>query len=174
MSSEPPAPPQPRLRPLHPGDCDALIAVYRDAVLQLGAGRYSSAQLQAWADHAASGGAIAQALHRGHGLASLESDGTIAAFGVLEPLERLSLLYCRSRSCRRGHGSAILAALEQHASTLGVMQLRTEASQLSRPLLLRRGWQVEAEETVRFAGVWFTRWRMIKRLPPLPPLESHG
>jgi hypothetical protein len=42
--------------------------------------------------------------------------------------------------------------------------LRTEASQLSRPLLERRGWRIEAEEEVLFAGVSFRRWRMIKAL----------
>jgi len=46
-----------------------------------------------------------------------------------------------------------------------VERLRTEASQLSRPLLERRGWRVEAEETVLFAGAWFQRWRMIRELP---------
>jgi len=30
--------------------------------------------------------------------------------------------------------------------------------------LLRRGWQVEEEERVLFAGEWFERWRMIKTL----------
>ena len=161
------------LRPLRAADAQALIAIYGDAVLRQGAGRYSAEQLQAWAGHAAQGGAIAQALERGHGLASLEG-GDIAAFGVLEPLDRLSLLYCRSQSSRRGHASTLLRALEQHAQAQGVQQLRTEASQLSRPLLLRRGWQVEAEETVRFAGVWFIRWRMIKRLDPVTTSECDG
>ena len=43
-------------------------------------------------------------------------------------------------------------------------RLRTEASQLSRPLLERRGWQVDAEETVILGGVSFLRWRMGKDL----------
>lgn len=161
------------LRPLQAADAQDLIAIYGDAVLQQGAGRYSAEQLRTWAGHAAEGGAIARALELGHGLASLEG-GDIAAFGVLEPLDRLSLLYCRSQSSRRGHASAILRALEQHAQAQGVQQLRTEASQLSRPLLLRRGWQVEAEETVRFAGVWFRRWRMIKPLQSASAQDSDG
>jgi len=48
-----------------------------------------------------------------------------------------------------------------------LLPLRTEASQLSKPLLLRHGWQVEAEETVPYAGELFTRWRMIKSLIPV-------
>jgi hypothetical protein len=54
--------------------------------------------------------------------------------------------------------------LEQHARASGCAQLHTEASQLSRPLLQRRGWLTAATEDVIFAGVPFQRWRMIKPL----------
>jgi hypothetical protein len=54
--------------------------------------------------------------------------------------------------------------LEHHATLQGIPRLRTEASQLSRPLLTRRGWRVVTEERVLFAGEWFERWRMIKDL----------
>lgn len=47
---------------------------------------------------------------------------------------------------------------------MGVTRLRTEASQLSRPLLERRGWRVERPEQVLFAGVLFDRFRMGKFL----------
>jgi hypothetical protein len=39
---------------------------------------------------------------------------------------------------------------------------------LSKPLLYRLGWQIDAEETVMFAGEAFLRWRMIKPLIPPP------
>ena len=160
------------LRPLCPADHDALVAVYRDAVLSQIKGLYSPAQIGAWAHHAARSGALLEPLRDGYGLASTGSGpaqenppaGPIEAFGILHPPDRLALLYCRGRSCRQGRSSAILQGLEQHAALQGVRQLRTEASQLSRPLLLRRGWQVEEEERVLFAGEWFERWRMIKTL----------
>jgi hypothetical protein len=127
---------------------------------------YSNVQLQAWSDHGWQSNAIDQALVDGYGLASCSGTGqqSIEAFGILCPIDRLSLLYCRGRSCRQGRSSAILTALENHARKAGCSQLRTEASQLSRPLLSRLGWQVEAQEEVRFAGVFFIRWRMIKTL----------
>lgn len=153
----------PSLRPLAPADLPELVAVYRDAVLSQTPGRYSPAQVQAWADHASRSDALADALRQGRGLASCSPAG-IEAFGVLAPADRLALLYCRGRACRQGRASAILAALEAEASAAGIRRLRTEASQLSRPLLARRGWQVEAEETVLFGGAWFQRWRMIKAL----------
>jgi hypothetical protein len=82
------------------------------------------------------------------------------------------LLYCRGRSCRQGRSTAILEALENHAREAGCSQLHTEASQLSRPLLTRLGWEIEAQEEVRFAGVFFIRWRMIKTLTASAP-KSH-
>jgi hypothetical protein len=170
------------LRPLTPADHQALVEVYRDAVLSQTPGLYSPAQIAAWAGHAARSGALLQPLQEGFGLASAgdllaegnpdpgegRASAAIEAFGILHPPDRLALLYCRGRSCRQGRSSAILQALEQHASKQGILQLRTEASQLSRPLLLRRGWQVEQQEQVLFAGEWFQRWRMIKGLAQAP------
>ena len=57
-----------------------------------------------------------------------------------------------------------MKSLESHAWQQGGRQLHTEASQLSKPLLLHLGWQIEAEEKVIFAGESFQRWRMIKDL----------
>lgn len=179
----------PSLRPLTPADHDALVAVYRDAVLSQTAGLYSAAQVTAWAHHAGRSGALQEPLRDGYGLASLDAQagvadraeegrpmpgGTIEAFGILHPPDRLALLYCRGRSCRQGRSSAILRGLERHAAGQGIAQLRTEASQLSRPLLLRHGWQVEAEERVLFAAVWFVRWRMIKALVHPEARTSRG
>ncbi|WP_315859491.1 GNAT family N-acetyltransferase [Cyanobium sp. ATX 6A2] len=172
------------LRRLRPADHDELVAVYRDAVLSQSGGRYSQAQIDAWAHHPARSGALRQPLAEGYGLASTAPlagagpgpDGTtsIEAFGVLHPGDRLALLYCRGRACRQGRASAILRALEERARRQSLRQLRTEASQLSRPLLERRGWLVEAEETVLFGGAWFQRWRMIKPLSPLHRSDPRG
>ncbi len=156
----------PSLRPLAAADLPELVDLYRDAVISQTQGLYSDRQIQAWAHHAGRDGGLAEALVRGVGLASCAAppDRTIEAFALLDPIDRLSLLYCRGRSSRQGRATALLAALEGIALERGRRRLRTEASQLSRPLLERLGWQVEGEEEVLFAGVLFRRWRMIKDL----------
>ncbi|WP_094561301.1 hypothetical protein [Synechococcus sp. 8F6] len=168
------------LRVLRPGDLDQVTAVYRDAVISQAQGLYTPVQIAAWSNHATTSNAIKEALQRGYGLASCSQVGqhgqatgqtspaVIEAFGLLDPVDRLSLLYCRARSCRQGRSSAILRALELYARQQGCRQWRTEASQLSKPLLLRLGWCIDAEETVIFAGESFQRWRMIKTLSPSP------
>lgn len=155
------------LRPLRPTDLEMVAAVYRDAVLSQAGALYSDAQVRAWADHPSASQALSEALRRGHGLVSCAAaDGTrIEAFALLDPLDRLALLYCRGRSSRQGRATALLQALQEHAAARGVRRLRTEASQLSRPLLERQGWSVEAEETACYAGVAFQRWRMLRDLP---------
>jgi len=160
------APPDPSLRPLLAADLPELVDLYRDAVLSQTPGLYSQAQIQAWAHHAEREPGFAAALARGVGLASCgDPPGRcIEAFALLDPIDRLSLLYCRGRSSRQGRGRRLVHALEQVARGRGCRQLRTEASQLSRPLLERLGWHVEAEEEVLFAGELFRRWRMIRAL----------
>lgn len=154
------------LRPLTPADRDQLLSVYEDAVRSQAPGLYDPRQIEAWAGHARRGPDLAAALLRGRGLVSCNAldPAVVEAFALLDPIDRLSLLYCRGRSCRQGRAGALLQALEPLARQHGCRRLRTEASQLSRPLLLRHNWQVEAEETVLYAGVPFVRWRMIKSL----------
>lgn len=172
----PPPPPQPDrarslpptgLRPLQAADLPQLAEVYRDAVRSQAQVLYSPAQVRAWAAHAvADQGAFRDPLLRGYGLVSCggERDEQVEAFALLDPPDRLALLYCRGRSSRQGRATALLQALQSHAFSQGVGQLRTEASQLSRPLLERQGWRLEAEETAWYEGVAFQRWRMLRDL----------
>lgn len=165
------------LRSLSPDDLPQVVAVYRDAVITQAAAFYAPQQIRAWSEHAACDRGVQEALERGYGLAScsVRSPGIIEAFALLDPLDRLALLYCRGRSCRQGHASGLLEAVETVARHQGCRQLRTEASQLSRPLLQRRGWSVTQAETVIFAGERFRRWQMIKPLVgENGPHGSHG
>lgn len=154
------------LRPYRAADRPALLELYRCAVQSQCAGFYNAEQVQAWAGYASADGAVAAAIERGWTLVNpVQPDSSeLAAFAVLDPIDRLSLLYCDGRYCRQGRAGALLTAAETHARGQGVRLLRTEASQLSRPLLLRHGWRIDAEETVLFAAVRFVRWRMIKAL----------
>ncbi len=160
------------LRPLQPEDAAAAQAVVLDAVATQAPGPYSPEQVRAWCLHVTTQADLPAALARGQGWASIapsEGQESLEAFALRDPPDRLSLLYCRGRSCRQGRATALLRALEAAAAAEGVCRLRTEASQLSRPLLERQGWRVEAAEVVILAGVPFERWRMTKTLQrPLP------
>ena len=148
------------LRPIGLADAPLLREIYADAVESQAPSLYSDAQVRAWAALAWLPGVLDRTLAEGSGWIS--GDG--AAFAIRHPEERLSLLYCRGSAARQGHGSALLARIELEAQADGVQRLRTEASQLSRPLLERRGWRVVAPETISIGGVLFERYRMDKPL----------
>lgn len=155
-------PPLHLVRPLQPNDWNQVREVYSDAVLSLAPPFYEPEQIRAWAQHPHHNQTFQEALERGYGLVASPVDrpASVEAFALLDPPDRLSLLYCRGRSSRRGLASLLVRSLEDHARNQGHSRLRTEASQLSRPLLERLGWGVDAEETILFAGETFVRWRM--------------
>ncbi|MCP9817069.1 GNAT family N-acetyltransferase [Synechococcus sp. GreenBA-s] len=157
------------LRRLQSRDHPRVLAIYREAVRGLAPGRYDPAQVQAWAGQAeADAPELRRCLDRGWGLVSCDDDGLPRAFAVLDPPDRLALLYCHPDFARQGRASALLEALEQQARRQGVATLRTEASVLSRPLFARRGWRVSWLEELRIGGIGFRRFRMA--LPLDPPL----
>ena len=152
------------IRALTPADHSELVAIYGDAVSSQAPALYGDRQVRAWLSQLGGKGSLAAALNQGGGLVSCSDSGEIEAFAVMEPADRLSLLYCRGRSVRQGHATRLLNRLEALATSQGLAQLRTEASQLSRPLLLRRGWRVAWVEALLIDGTLFRRYRMTKSL----------
>ena len=148
------------LRPIGSGDAPLLREIYADAVESQAPTLYSEEQVRAWAALAWLPGVLDRTFVEGSGWIS--GDG--AAFAIRHPQDRLSLLYCRGSASRQGHGTALLEQIEGEAQLEGVDRLRTEASQLSRPLLDSRGWRVVASETISIGGVPFERYRMDKPL----------
>ena len=148
------------LRPIGSADASLLRGIYADAVESQALALYSDQQVKAWAALAWLPGVLDRTFEEGSGWIS----GHDAAFAIRHPKNRLSLLYCRGCAARQGHGTALLERIEAEAKAEGVDHLFTEASQLSRPLLERRGWRVMAAETIAIAGVPFVRYRMDKPL----------
>ncbi|MEB3321583.1 MAG: GNAT family N-acetyltransferase [Synechococcaceae cyanobacterium] len=166
MSSVPGPDPRLQIRRLQSGDRAQVIEVYGDAVRSQAPGLYTPAQIEAWAAHPGREPDFPRSLARGYGLVSCSGarGGRVEAFALLDPSDRLSLLYCRGSASRQGRGTALVRLLEARARQAGFRRLRTEASRLSRPLLERLGWRVDTEEEVILAGETFLRWRMIRDL----------
>lgn len=146
-----------RLRRLEARDHDAIAEIYRRAVLDSTAERYSLQQQWAWAEQS-------QALHplliRGRGWVICNERDQPLAFCVRDPADRISLLYCHPQRQRLGLGQSVLAAAIAEAAAEGHATLRTEASLISRGLFERMGWRVSWQEQLRIGGVLFRRYRM--------------
>ena len=150
-----------RIRRLEPSDHDALVDIYRQAVLTSTAALYTAAQQSAWASQCE---AIRPILQQGSGFVSCNSSNQAVAFCLRDPADRIALLYSHPNAQRRGHGGMLLAACETEAANQGVSCLRTEASLISQPLFHARAWRVSWREELLIAGVHFHRFRMHKQL----------
>ena len=148
------------MRPIQPTDSPLLREIFVDAIQSQAVQTYSPEQIRAWSTLAWLPGLMDRTLEEGQGWISGIDDG----FAIRYPANRLSMLYCRGRSSRQGHGSALLKAIEGDAKQMGVKRLQTEASLLSRPMLERRGWMLIAAEPFPIAGVPFLRHQIEKIL----------
>ena len=79
-------------------------------------------------------------------------------------MDRLALLYCRGRSSRQGHATALLKQIEVETIKERPINLKTEASLCSYKLLLKHGWTIISPEEIQIGGVKFFRYLMEKNL----------
>ena len=150
-----------QVRRLNSNDHDALVEIYRQAVLGSTAQLYSEAQQWAWAEQS---NALRSLLPEGEGWVISNQRDEPIAFSLRYPADRLALLYCHPGAQRQGCGRLLINAIEQAAKADAVTALRTEASLISKPLFERLGWQVSWREELRIGGVPFQRFRMHKQL----------
>ena len=150
-----------QVRRLNSNDHDALVEIYRQAVLGSTAELYSEAQQWAWAEQS---NTLRSLLRKGEGFVISNQRDEPMAFSLRYPADRLALLYSHPSTQRQGCGRLLIEAIEHAARADALAALRTEASLISRPLFERLGWQVSWREELRIGGVPFKRFRMHKRL----------
>jgi len=150
-----------QVRRLNSNDHDALVEIYRQAVLGSTAQLYSEAQQWAWAEQS---NTLRSLLPEGEGWVISNQRDEPIAFSLRYPADRLALLYCHPGAQHQGCGRRLINAIEQAAKADAVTALRTEASLISKPLFERLGWQVSWREELRIGGVPFQRFRMHKQL----------
>ena len=151
------------MRPCESTDEIALREVYEDAIRTCNNSIYSQEQLDAWSALAHLPGVLDKPLKHGVGWVSCVNK-TIEAFALKYPQNRLALLYCRGRSSRQGHATALLHQIEEDTRKARLINLKTEASLCSYQLLLRHGWKIIAPEEIQIGGVPFSRYLMEKTL----------
>lgn len=149
------------IRKIRAQDTEALGDVYRDAVRSLGPLAYSREQVEVWATWPDDVAKFTDRVSRGLTLVA-EVDHRILAFGQLEPEDHLALIFCRGSASRQGLCSQIYRALEAHAFSVGVEEIRTEASRIGRPFFEKHGFLLREVELWLHRGIQFERFRMAK------------
>lgn len=82
----------------------------------------------------------------------------------VSPDAHIDFAYVALEEMGKGTAAKLYEYCEAHARTQGFSILTTEASHLAKRFFLKRGWHVEAAQTVIRDGVGIENFRMEKRL----------
>lgn len=146
-------------------DAPGLIAVFRAAVIETAAIRYSAEQRAAWAASADDATRFTQALVDGWVRVAEDTQGLIG-FAQMDFPGELTMLYTAPRAGRCGVATALMEDMLPLAEAMGSAHVDAHASALARPLLERFGFKVVSEESVLRAGVSLARWHMQRNMRP--------
>ena len=151
------------LRPITDKDQLELKKVYFDSIQSIDERIYSKEQKIAWSSQAWQNPNFENSIHKGNGWL-INNKEAIIAFASRYPNNRIALLYCKSKSQRKGYGSKLLNKLEDEAKNEGIEILYTDASLISFRLFLKNNWEIESKEKVIINKKFFERYKMIKKL----------
>jgi len=150
-----------KLRLFQLSDTDSVVKVYRDAIRRIGPTKYTAEEVAAWARHPADVQDFGRRLTRGYTVVA-EEDSHIYAFGQIEPYNCFAFLYTTGGAKTKCLGAVIYDTLEAHAYANGVIDLYAEASRISLPFCLRRGFTVSEVVRQDHFGVELEWYRMKK------------
>ena len=138
-----------------------LKKIYFDSIISIDEQIYTLDQKRAWASQAWDNKYFNLSLKEGKGWLINESE-KIIAFASRYPNKRISLLYCRGDSQRKGYGTKLLQKIENEAMKEGITYLTTEASLISYKLFLKNNWEIIRKEKIIIKNITFERYKMIK------------
>ena len=140
-----------------------LKKIYFDAIKSINEIIYSKEQKMAWISQAWKNPNFKESFDKGKGWL-IEGKGIILAFAIRYPTNRISLLYCKGNSQKKGYGTRLINKLEEEAKREGLHYLYTEASLISYGLFLKYDWEIIRKEKVIINNKYFVRYKMKKNL----------
>ena len=138
-----------------------LKKLYFDSILSIDESIYTQEQKRAWASQAWDNKIFDLSINQGKGWL-INNDGKIIGFATRYPKNRISLLYCKGDSQRKGFGTILLHKLEKEAKSEGLTSLSTEASLISYGLFLKNDWKIIRKEKIIIKNIIFERYKMNK------------
>jgi putative acetyltransferase len=149
------------IRRYQSADLDAIIAIFLGAIREIASKDYGQAQIDAWAqvDREAWG---KRRLSRPTWVALLAQ--APVGFTDLEPDGHLDMMFVHPAHQGIGVATLLLETVEAAARRQGLGRLFTEASITARPFFEKRGFSVEARQTVEKRGQALTNFLMVKTL----------
>ena len=151
------------LKPITEKDQHDLKKLYFNSIISINEKIYSQEQKRVWASQAWDNKFFDLSIKEGQGW-SINEKEKIIAFASRYPNNRISLLYCRGDSQRKGYGTTLINKLENEAKKEGLTFLTTEASLISYKLFLRNNWEIIRKEKIIIKNILFERYKMKKNL----------
>lgn len=153
------------IRAYHSTDAEAISALFYASVVALGARDYTPEQVEAWASRTPTPEDVqARCSDRRTVLVSTYENGSVVAYGDLEPDGHIDHLYCLPEAAGKGIASALYDELEIRARKAGLSRLYTEASEPARRLFLHKGFVLLHKRTVEINHVLIHNYAMEKKL----------
>ncbi|MEM8851596.1 MAG: GNAT family N-acetyltransferase [Pseudomonadota bacterium] len=150
-----------------PADSAALAGIFWSGVRDGAAPRYSADQRRAWLPERPSADRFADRL-ADQAIFVAERNGVAVGFMTLRADGYLDFAYVLPDERGQGTAAALLAVLENHAHISGLSRLTVRASDMARPFLARRGWQVTSDATVMRDGIALPSTHMVRDLSASP------
>ena len=139
-----------------------LKKLYFDSIISIDERIYSLEQKRAWASQAWDNKNFNLSINEGKGWLINDNNNKLIAFAIRYPNNRISLLYCKADSQRKGYGTKLIHKLENEAKEEGNTFLTTEASLISYKLFLKNKWEIIRKEKIIIKNIKFERYKMIK------------
>lgn len=153
-----------KVRALTQGDAEACYALFYDSVHNGTAAFYDKAQRDAWAP-TRDGAPFDWSIKLTCGVSLCATKWSkIVGFFTLGADGHIDFAYVAPNEMGKGTAGVLYEACEAEARRLGLTILDTEASHLAKRFFEKRGWQVDARQTVIRNGVGIENFRMSKVL----------
>jgi len=153
------------IRPFNSDDADAMAALFKASVLELGRRFYNHAQVIAWAARGPSPERIKARNKQGlHTWVAVNANIEILAYGELESDGHIDQLYARPDVAGMGVVSKLYDELERVARDLELNRLYTEASEGARRFFFKKDFTEIGRKDFKIGGVSIHNYEMEKQL----------
>ena len=140
-------------------DIPVLAELYHHSVREIAPQQYSPAQVAAWAAFATDTESFRRFILEATTFIA-EENNLILGFGGITVEGHLTSLYVRGDYNRKGVGSKLLTEILEYARIHQCDRIYGEASEFSKPLFEKFGFETYGEEEVEKNGILFHRYLM--------------
>lgn len=152
-----------QIRRFRDSDTEALIALFKRSVLELGPKKYSVEAVREWAGGEKDVDRWREEMQQSETFVA-EDAGTILGWIEFENDGHLDMLYCLPEAAGTGVAQQLYDVALERAREMKITRFFAEVSRFSESFFLKNGWTIEYRETLVRNGVEIPRARMAKDL----------